>query len=121
MTHEIELGELGKKVRRIRQELGLTQEQLGERASLHYTYIGQVERGTKLPSLKTLKKIASALNTDLDYFLEEGDKYHVSTRHLLEKELLAVVRDRSPEEIRLIIDIIKRIFSHLDEGKHRKE
>ncbi|MBC7105405.1 MAG: helix-turn-helix transcriptional regulator, partial [Firmicutes bacterium] len=38
-------GVMGRRIREARSKLGLTQEQLGERANLHYSYIGQVERG----------------------------------------------------------------------------
>jgi len=38
---------------------------LAAKTGLHYTYIGQVERGKKNPSLKSIEKIANALNTSL--------------------------------------------------------
>jgi transcriptional regulator with XRE-family HTH domain len=39
----------------------LTQEELSERVGVHYTFLGHIERGTKAPSLFTLKRIADAL------------------------------------------------------------
>jgi transcriptional regulator with XRE-family HTH domain len=48
-------------LREIRQEKGLSQEALADRAGLHRTYISQVERGLKSPSLRSLEQIAQAL------------------------------------------------------------
>jgi transcriptional regulator with XRE-family HTH domain len=55
----------GARVRRRRLELGLTQEALAERAGLHRTYIGMVERGDRNPTLGNQLRIARALQTDL--------------------------------------------------------
>jgi len=52
-------------LKKLRREKGLSQEELGFRADLHRTYISQLERGLKSPSLKTLRKIASVLELSL--------------------------------------------------------
>jgi transcriptional regulator with XRE-family HTH domain len=53
--------ELGKAVRKKRHSLGLSQEGLAERAELHWTYVGGIERGERNVSLLNLVKIARAL------------------------------------------------------------
>lgn len=52
----------GKHLRKLRLSKKLTQEELAEKAGLHSTYIGQIERGVRNPSLINLYKIAKALN-----------------------------------------------------------
>jgi transcriptional regulator with XRE-family HTH domain len=52
---------LGKAIRERRLALGLTQEQLAEKADLHWTYISGIERGTKNVSIANLYQIATAL------------------------------------------------------------
>ena len=44
--------------------LGLSQEKLAERTTLHWSYIGQVERGQRNLSLHNILRIAHALDTD---------------------------------------------------------
>lgn len=51
----------GNSVRMRRKALGLSQEQLAEKAKLHRTYIGMIERGEKNITLTNIEKIALAL------------------------------------------------------------
>lgn len=57
---------IGENIRDLRISQKLSQEELGEIASLHRTYIGAVERGERNISVKTLIKIAIALDTTID-------------------------------------------------------
>jgi len=57
-------GEFGGRVRLRREELGLSQEKLAERCELHWTYIGQVERGQRNLSLHNIVRIAKGLDSD---------------------------------------------------------
>jgi transcriptional regulator with XRE-family HTH domain len=51
----------GRVLRSVRENRGLSQEELGARAGYHRTYIGQLERGEKSPSLRTLFNLALTL------------------------------------------------------------
>ena len=53
--------EFGKHLKELRKERGWTQEELAERADMHFTYVGQIERGIRNPSLVNLYKLAKAL------------------------------------------------------------
>jgi len=53
--------QLGVAVRRMRKRLALSQEQLAERANIHWTYLGGIERGERNVSLLNIVKIARAL------------------------------------------------------------
>lgn len=65
MTHRKdrrpEAEKFGALVRELREERGLTQDQLAERAGVSATYIGFVERGDNVPTLTIILQIASAL------------------------------------------------------------
>ena len=56
----------GEKVREIRKEKGLSQEQLSFKADLHRTYIGMIERAEKNITLVNIEKIANALETSIN-------------------------------------------------------
>ncbi|TFV29400.1 XRE family transcriptional regulator [Bradyrhizobium frederickii] len=53
----------GKLIAGLRQSVGLSQEELAERANIHRTYVSQIERGLKSPTLVTLLRLSSALET----------------------------------------------------------
>ena len=52
-------------MRALRAELGLSQEKLAEKVSLHRTYIGSVERAERNVSLDNVERIAHALGVDI--------------------------------------------------------
>lgn len=55
---------LGDRVRERRVELGLSQEQLGERAGLHRNYISGIEQGRRNVAVVNIAKLAVALKRD---------------------------------------------------------
>ncbi len=62
---------VGKSLRRIRKDKGVSQEQLAHGAGLYRTYIGHIETGTRLPNVFTLWRISQALGIDLSELLED--------------------------------------------------
>jgi transcriptional regulator with XRE-family HTH domain len=60
---------LGRNVRRLRQQRGLTQEQLAFEAKIDLTYMGGIERGKRNPSLLVMARIAEALSVPLTKLL----------------------------------------------------
>lgn len=65
MGREDPLKTLGRHVRALREAKGWSQEFLAEVADVHRTYLGDIERGIRNPSLKSLLRIADALDTSL--------------------------------------------------------
>ncbi len=55
----------GRNLQTIRKSQNLSQEQLAEKASLHRTYIGMIERGEKNITLRNIEKVAKALNINI--------------------------------------------------------
>lgn len=55
----------GRNVQNHRKALGLSQEQLADRAGVHRTYIGMIERAEKNITLVNIEKIAKALNVNI--------------------------------------------------------
>jgi transcriptional regulator with XRE-family HTH domain len=55
---------VGQNVRRLREELGLAQDELAHRAEIHVTYLSGVENGRRNITLVVLQRLATALQTD---------------------------------------------------------
>ena len=56
----------GQRVREERNKQGLSQESLAEKAELHRTYIGMIERGEKNITLRNIEKLAKALGVSIN-------------------------------------------------------
>ena len=59
------LENFGEKIKEFRKLKGLSQEQLAEKANLHRTYIGMIERAEKNITLLNIEKIANALDVKI--------------------------------------------------------
>jgi len=65
---------VGNNIKKYRKLLGISQEELAERAKLHRTYIGGIERGERNITLDSLQTIANALNiTPVELIAEKDD------------------------------------------------
>ena len=65
---------IGHTVRKLRSEKGWTQEELAQRAGLHPTYIGGIERGERNLGLDNLLKLARALDQHPSALFSEIEK-----------------------------------------------
>lgn len=54
---------LGKIIAGLRHSAGLSQEELADRSAIHRTYVSQIERGLKSPTIAIMMRIAKALGT----------------------------------------------------------
>jgi transcriptional regulator with XRE-family HTH domain len=61
--------EFGNILRKVREEKGLGQYELAERAGLHLSAISHFEAGRRAPSFDNLKRLADALSVTVDYLL----------------------------------------------------
>lgn len=61
-----------------REAMGLSRAALAEKAGLHQTYIGLLERGARSPNLDTANAIAEALQTSLSVLITEAE--HIQNR-----------------------------------------
>lgn len=71
---------LGKRLRELRKEVGLTLAQLGQRVGLSASYLSQIERSVTMPSLARLATIATALDVEVRDFFENDTSPHCVIR-----------------------------------------
>lgn len=103
---------VGGKVREIRKAHGLSQEELGEQAGFHYSYIGGLERGERNVSLANLGKIAETLHVevyDLFGYVREYDKPLTGKDKAL-KEAFLLLLNKDEKEIQMAIKVLTEIF-----------
>jgi transcriptional regulator with XRE-family HTH domain len=65
---------LGKCIRQRREDLGLSQESLANRAEVHRTYVGKVERGEQNVSMLSLSRIAKGLGAFVWEIIREAEE-----------------------------------------------
>lgn len=100
---------IGDRIRQLRKEKGLSQENLGYKAELHYTHIGSIERGEKNWSIDTLIKLARGLNVEIvDLFnfpmpLADAEK--------MKQSLIEDINSSSPETIKILHDLLNGLKS----------
>ena len=64
--------DLGRVIRRRREEMGLSQEKFSELTEHHRTYIGFLERGERSPNVETLRRVAKALKVKASDLLRDA-------------------------------------------------
>lgn len=64
----------GMRVRKLREQLGVSQEALAIRAGVHRTYMGGIERGERNVSLKNIIRLAQALNVRPQDLFDEPEE-----------------------------------------------
>jgi transcriptional regulator with XRE-family HTH domain len=65
---------LGQAIRRHRERLELTQEALAEKAEVHRTYLADIERGTRNPSVESVRRIANALGISISELFRTAEE-----------------------------------------------
>ena len=70
----------GEALKKRRQHLGLSQEALGFRSGVHRTFISEIERGVKSPTLHTVASLAEALG------MKPSDLMQMAEDHVLKDD-----------------------------------
>lgn len=101
---------LGQRIRELRKSAGITQEELGEKSSLSYKFIGELERGQVNVSIDSIARIAEALGVKIgDLFSKE--KIPVQKILIKEESPLSKLSSQDLQLIKKALRILNRIFS----------
>lgn len=101
---------LGKKLRQIRAEKGYTQQCLAEKAGIGNVYLGEIERGLKMPSLNSFIRIIEALNVSADYILREELS---SGKEYIYDEITQKMQNLTPKQRKTASDILNAYLQNL--------
>jgi transcriptional regulator with XRE-family HTH domain len=100
----------GERVRQYRKRQGISQEELGERANLHYTYIGAIERGEQNLSLESIEKIANGLGVSIEKLFRFKPIKPKPQSEMLRAEITNLLKNKDTKTLHLIIKILKDIY-----------
>jgi transcriptional regulator with XRE-family HTH domain len=108
---------IGIRIRQHRNHLGLSQEKLALNAGLTVSFLGDIERCQKNPTVESLEKILNALQISFrDFFDFEADIKPLQSCTALEK-LVIDLQNRPHDEIEMIYLIVKKIIEYNDSMK----
>lgn len=92
---------MGQRIKAKRKELHLTQEQLAELSGLSASFLGHIERGSRIASIETLYSLCKALNVSSDYLLGLSDEAFIK----------AILCELTQEEIEAGKSICQKIIA----------
>lgn len=65
---------IGAALRRLRKGAGMSQEELADRAAVHRTFVSQIERGLRNPTLEVIGRLADALGMSASSLVAEAER-----------------------------------------------
>lgn len=106
---------IGYRIYELRNDRGLSQEQLALQAEITPTYLGQIERNLKNPTVHVIEKLCFSMNISLADFFSPAS-FSVEP-DLLSLQILSQVQNRTEEEKKAVLNILKQIFHLYDTQK----
>lgn len=104
--------QIGERLRALRLAAGLTQERLAERAELHPTYIGQLERGEKNVTIESLLKITRALGLPPDQFFSHLPGGVSPAQPGPADTAYQLLLECPPKEQQALLELLRQIISY---------
>lgn len=96
---------LGERIRTLRKNAGLTQEELAEKANVSVNFIGNAERGESAASVKTLRRIVKAVGVNLKELFDFPDE----DVNEMKDEITALLNSKEweIEELQLVRNLVR--------------
>ncbi|QJB56537.1 helix-turn-helix transcriptional regulator [Pseudodesulfovibrio sp. zrk46] len=98
---------VGARIRTLRKQADLTQQELAERAGVSYKYLGQIERGQVNLSVEKMVEIANGLNAAPSELLDDGKK----GAGILSKARF-ILAELSDNELAVALDMLESLKRH---------
>ena len=106
---------IGRNIRAVRKERGLTQEQTAELMKISVLHYGRLERGERPASLEQIAKVASVLGTSISLLLRDcapGETFGMAPDNAaltLGQQATSIASGCSPEAQKLMIDLLRTV------------
>jgi len=95
---------LGKRIKRLRNRLGLTQDALAEHVQISPKYLSNIEQGRENPTIDTLLRLALSLKVEpWEMFMFEQE----SDTKTLQEKIRALLDEAKEDQLRLIVKLLR--------------
>lgn len=108
--------EFKERLKQLRAEKKISQNQLAINIGVHVTNISRYERGENKPTTQVLSKLANELDTTTDYLMN-GSTNDIATNNITDKELLSLfkrVNSLSDERKNIVKELIEAFVFKAD-------
>ncbi|MDW7649906.1 MAG: helix-turn-helix domain-containing protein [Bacillota bacterium] len=105
---------MGDKIRALRDEKGLTLEELGKHLDLSVTYVSEIELGERTPSIQTLQKISRFFNVPVSLFLHTEGKLLTTGRKI---KMTRETKGMTQKQLAGAADVSPGLIAQLETGK----
>lgn len=106
---------VGEQLRALRKSKGLTQEEVADKSGLSFSYISDVERGTRNISMESFEKITTALDiTPGEVFSFKNIDPTIEDKRILIEVVRSLLLDRRIEDVRFIHKMTKEFIDTVD-------
>lgn len=102
--YDMDYIKLGQRIREERTKRQLTQEKMAENLDVSASYLGQIERGERNPTLDTLVMIANSFDVTADYLLRDSLR---AFRVEDQEEWGRLIEGRTGEEKRALMEVVR--------------
>lgn len=101
---------LGERIRELRKQQGLTQEQLAELVEIEQKHVSRIELGKSAPTIDRLEKIAEVLNTPVKEFF---DYIHLADRETKAESLEELLKELDEETQQLAYKVCRSVIREM--------
>ncbi len=100
----------GKRIRELRKDRKLTQEELGEKTDLHNTYIGAIERGERNLSLESIEKLSKGLNIEISELFTFPPTKLPLHHEIIISEIIELIKKGDRKTIKILSNALNELL-----------
>ena len=98
----------GIRIKELRKNLKLSQEELAERANISAKYLSRIEMGQQFPSIDMLERLAGTLKVELKDFFEFS--HGTNNRGELIKNIKNLLEEADDERLKLLVKLVRAVI-----------
>ena len=113
MSAEIDYSKIGMRIRAARKERKMTQEEVAQACGCSNNHLSAVESGVNKPSLELIIRLATVLDSSIDYFLMDNPR--IRPQYIIDSRIAPKLATCSPAELRYIEQVIEGLLEYKGE------